>query len=90
MRITTIWLMAALSVMMTISCRKTTTEPGTSTSIRGKWKLVRITGGIAGLDMTADEWGHSQSYEFASGSRCYYTFDGNITTTTYTLFTGPS
>ena len=68
------------------ACKKSKLETDVRNRVQGKWKLVRITGGIGGLDLSADAWGHTQSYEFKSSGICKYTFDGATTKTTYTVF----
>lgn len=52
-------------------------------SLPGKWRLVLITGGIAGIHQTAAEWGHNASYTFRTDSTCTYIIDHDTTNTTY-------
>lgn len=88
MRTTITLLLAALT--MCTACKKGKIDTDAKNAIQGKWNLVRITGGLAGLDMSAAQWGHTQSYEFKSNYKCNYTYDGNTTATTYTLYKAPS
>ncbi len=73
--------------MQSSSCRK---EKNANEPIIGKWKLVRMTGGIGGIDITADQWGHSQSYAFNTEQTYALTMDSKINKGRYALSTGTS
>lgn len=77
-------------LLLAAGCKKEKVDNPTRLSLMAKWNLVRITGGLAGLNMTAAEWGHSQTYQFGNSNKCIYTFDGKVTNTTYSFERGPS
>jgi hypothetical protein len=78
------------TLFLATSCRKDKVSKQEASAIEGKWQLVLITGGFAGLHMTAAEWGHTQSYEFRSPNKCTYIYDGSVVKTKYSLSTGIS
>lgn len=77
-------------MLLATGCKKDKVDNPTRLSLIGKWKLVRITGGLAGLNITAAEWGHSQTYQFGNANKCVYTFDGKVTNTSYLFERGTS
>ncbi|GAA4464532.1 hypothetical protein GCM10023093_15060 [Nemorincola caseinilytica] len=73
------------------------TEPAAGTAIQvndnpiqGKWRLVRTTGGLRGVDMSAEEQGLIQTYEFGATDKCVLTVNDNVTNTIYTRYKAPS
>ena len=61
---------------------KTTT--GSPTAITGTWKLVRITGGFASMDMPPGP-GQNKSVTFRSDNSCTTIFGTDTANTTYSL-----
>jgi hypothetical protein len=86
MRILLIAFLPAL--LLFCSCKKDKHQSSANEQLLGKWKLVRVTGGFAGIDMTANEWGHSVSYAFYPDHSCNRIMDGVITNDIYTLVEG--
>ncbi len=77
----------ATAALLAGGCRKTkviNTVPG---YLPGQWDMVLVTGGIAGIRMTADQYGQHQTYQFYNNGRCIITTDGNTTRTTYSTNT---
>lgn len=75
-------------LLLSTGCSKNRVDNIDRQSILGKWVLVRITGGLAGLDMSAPQWGHSLSYVFGNAKKCLETYDGTQKNTTYSFSRG--
>lgn len=71
----------AVLLFATLSCKKDKTKP--VNTFVGQWDMVRVTGGIAGIDMTPAQFGHTKSYTFYVDSTCAIVEDGNVSTTVY-------
>ena len=80
MRLMTLMATAAL---LAGGCRKTEVPTPVPGSLSGRWEMVLVTGGIAGIRMTADQYGQHQTYQFYNNGRCIITTNGNTTRTTY-------
>jgi hypothetical protein len=71
-----------LLVAATISC-KNKDLPKPVNQLVGNWELVWITGGIAGIQMTPAQFGHTANYALYPDSTCSIIRDGHLVTTTY-------
>lgn len=81
---TTLVLLIASLTLNASSCKKNGGET-TETTITGTWKLVLMTGGIGSVHITADQWGHSRSYELHADGTYTKRQDGKPTSGKYTL-----
>jgi hypothetical protein len=65
------------------SCHKPQTPVITASSLTGRWNMVLVTGGIAGIRMTAAQYGQERTYEFFENGRCTITTNGDKARTSY-------
>jgi len=80
----------ALLLISAVACKKDKTHPSiniNSGTIIGKWDLVLMTGGFAGVHETATQWGHHASYTFRTDSICQCTVDTSNTYEPYSIQT---
>ena len=81
--IKTILLTASVSLLLNASsCSKNDATPG-GNSVTGTWKLVLMTGGIGSVHITADQWGHTRSYELHTDGTYTRLEDGKPTNGKY-------
>lgn len=95
-------LLLATTLVFATGCHKTQLEPVTDpiaqdvpeiqapATVLGKWKLVRTTGGLRGMDLSAAQQGLDQHYEFQANNRCVLTTNDNATITSYSVFRATS
>lgn len=76
----------ALLSLVTFSCKKDKTKP--KNAFVGRWDMVWVTGGIAGIHMTPKEFGHTKSYTFYIDSTCTIMEDSVIANTVYSTNIG--
>jgi hypothetical protein len=81
---TTLLLFTVSLLLNASSCGKNGTTPSGS-SITGTWKLVLMTGGIGSVQITADQWGHTRSYELHKDGTYMKREDGKPMNGKYTL-----
>ncbi len=66
----------------TLSCKKDPPKP--VNKFTGKWEMVLVTGGIAGIHMTPAQFGHTAGITFYHDSTVSVVRDGSLATGTYT------
>lgn len=76
-------ILIATAALLAGGCRKTEISTSSAGFLPGRWDMVLVTGGIAGIRMTAEEYGQHQTYQFHNNGRCVITTNGNTTRTTY-------
>lgn len=85
MKFAVIFLCSSLFLNASSCSRKGTTPSGSS--ITGTWKLVLMTGGIGSVHLTADQWGHTRSYDLHADGTYIKREDGKPAKGTYSLGT---
>ena len=76
----------AFLLLVAISCKKDKPKP--VNTFVGKWDMVWVTGGIAGINMTPAQFGHTKSYTFYVDSTCTIVEDGVVANTVYSTNIG--
>jgi len=74
-------LITILSAICLMACSKSaniTPHPTliiNNQNLIGKWQLVLVTGGLAGIHETAAQWGHTESFTFTANNTISHSLD---------------